>query len=85
MHARTPTPHPVADRPRSRLAPEHEYLASALEASELIAEAKRTVMERHDLDAEAAFDLLRHYSRTADRPLRDVARKIVHGTWVPAE
>jgi AmiR/NasT family two-component response regulator len=83
VHAQTPDP--ARGRPRSDIAPEHEFLASALQARDLIAEAKRTVMERHGVDAEAAFDLLRHYSRTSDRPLRDVARKVVHGTWVQAE
>lgn len=55
---------------------------SALEARDLIAEAKAVVMSRLDLDADEAFELLRQYSRTCDRPLRDVALRVVHGTWV---
>ena len=66
-------------------APDHELLASALSARDLIDEAKRTMMERHDLSADEAFEVLRQYSRSCDRPLRDVARKVVHGTWVAEE
>lgn len=59
-----------------------EVVRSALAARDLIAEAKTVLMEQHDLSAFEAFELLRHLSRTADRPLRDVALKVVHGTWV---
>ncbi len=59
-----------------------ELVRSALAARDLIAEAKAAVMEQHDLSAYEAFELLRHWSRTTDRPLRDVALKVVHGTWV---
>lgn len=58
-------------------------LASARDARDLIAEAKHVVMERHHLDADQAFELMRLYSRSCDRPLRDVALKITHGTWLP--
>lgn len=79
MHARTGT---AAVGGPDEDTPEGELLRSALEARDLIAEAKRLVMARHDLPADEAFELLRHYSRTCDRPLRDVALKVVHGTWV---
>jgi hypothetical protein len=73
----------AADQPCPDAAP--ELLASARDARDLIDEAKRTVMERHGLPADEAFEVLRHYSRSCDRPLRDVARKVVHGTWLPVE
>ena len=77
MHAQTGTA--AAGRPGEDT-PEGELLRSAIEARDLIAEAKRLVMTRHDLPADEAFELLRHYSRTCDRPLRDVALKVVRGT-----
>lgn len=80
MHAQTPDA--PADASQAGATPEDEFMRSALEARDLIAEAKRVVMARHGVPPDEAFELLRHYSRTCDRPLRDVALKLVHGTWV---
>lgn len=57
--------------------------AAAREASDLIAAAKEQLEREHGLDPVQAFELLRHYCRTSDLPMRDVARKLVHGTWLP--
>ncbi len=62
---------------------EDPRLAAARDVSDLIAQAKRQLMRDHGLGPQEAFELLRHYSRTSDLPLRDVARKLVHGTWLP--
>lgn len=64
---------------------DEQFLESARDARDLIAEAKQLVMERHHLEADQAFELLRFYSRSCDRPLRDVALKITHGSWLPGD
>lgn len=75
-------PYGVTAPADSDVSPEGEFIRSALEARDLIADAKTVIMGRHDMAADEAFELLRQYSRSWDRPLRDVAFKIVHGTWV---
>lgn len=80
MHAQTSRTPPA--EPPDGDTPEDEFLRSACEARDLIAEAKRVIMERHHLPPDEAFELLRLYSRSCDRPLRDVALRVARGTWV---
>ena len=44
-----------------------------------IERAKGILMERHSVDDTAAFDMLRHQSRTANRKLVDIAAAVVDG------
>ena len=44
-----------------------------------IERAKGILMERHSVDDESAFDMLRHQSRTANRKLVDIAAAVVDG------
>src|SRR5699024_9701108 len=54
-----------------------ENLQHALDARKLIGQAQGVLMERFDLDADRAFDVLRRYSQDTNTKLRDVARMIV--------
>jgi len=54
-----------------------ENLHHALDARKLIGQAQGVLMERFDLDADRAFDVLRRYSQDTNTKLRDVARMIV--------
>ena len=52
-------------------------LQHALVSRVLIEQAKGVLMERYDLDDQAAFTRLRRQARTSSRKLADVARDIV--------
>ena len=52
-------------------------LQHALESRILIEQAKGVLMERYDLDDQAAFDRLRRHARAASRKLAEVAREII--------
>jgi GAF domain-containing protein len=54
-------------------------LQGALDSRVLVEQAKGVLMERKDLDAQAAFDLLRRLARTSSRRLADVARDVIAG------
>ncbi len=60
-------------------AEKNAQLEQALVTRELIGQAKGILMQRHDLNAEEAFDRLRIASQNANRKLRDVAQDIVDG------
>ncbi|OBK18496.1 GAF and ANTAR domain-containing protein [Mycobacterium asiaticum] len=49
----------------------------ALSTRDLIGQAKGILMERYDVDAFAAFDLLRRLSQQSNHKLVDLARKVV--------
>lgn len=50
---------------------------SALASRDVIGQAKGMIMERFDIDAVAAFDLLRRLSQNANRTLNDVSEELV--------
>ncbi len=52
-------------------------LQLALESRVLIEQAKGVLMERHDLDDQAAFTRLRRQARSSSRKLTDLAREII--------
>src|SRR5829696_3785857 len=52
-------------------------LQYALSSRVLIEQAKGVLMEREGIDAEQAFELLRHRARSSERKLADVARELL--------
>jgi AmiR/NasT family two-component response regulator len=62
----------------------HEQFISALASRDLIGQAKGMLMERFDIDALAAFELLRKLSQESNIKLIDIAAKLVQGER-PAE
>lgn len=54
-----------------------DNLHHALDARKLIGQAQGILMERFELDADRAFDVLRRYSQDTNTKLRDVAGLIV--------
>jgi GAF domain-containing protein len=61
-----------------------EQLATALETRTVIGQATGVVMERYDVDAEVAFNVLRRYSSRQNVKLRDIARQVVDTRRLPA-
>jgi response regulator NasT len=56
-----------------------EQLETALERRAIIERAKGILMERHSVDAGAAFGLLRDHARGNNRTVLDVARAVADG------
>jgi response regulator NasT len=56
-----------------------ERLEGALERRALIERAKGILMERHDVDERAAFELLREHARSNNRTVVDVAGAVTEG------
>jgi GAF domain-containing protein len=54
-----------------------DQLQAALESRDQIGQAKGLLMERHGVDAEAAFEMLRSVSQRSNVKLRDVAVKLI--------
>ncbi|MFD1858440.1 ANTAR domain-containing protein [Aeromicrobium camelliae] len=54
-----------------------EGLRIAIDARKLIGQAQGILMERFDIDADRAFDVLRRYSQHHNRKLREVAEWVV--------
>ena len=52
-------------------------LQSALNSRVLIEQARGVLMERQGVDAQRAFELLRHRARSSERKLADVARELL--------
>jgi AmiR/NasT family two-component response regulator len=63
----------------ARLQVKVDQLESALERRAVIERAKGIVMERHELDERAAFELLRDHARTQSRRVVDVALAVTEG------
>jgi response regulator NasT len=63
----------------ARLQVKVDQLESALERRAVIERAKGIVMERHELDERAAFELLRDHARTQRRRVVDVALAVTEG------
>jgi AmiR/NasT family two-component response regulator len=58
---------------------EYHDLKGAFSRRALIERAKGILMERHSVDEDAAFEMLRERSRTDNRKLIDLARAVVDG------
>jgi response regulator NasT len=58
---------------------EYQELQGAFGRRTLIERAKGILMERHSIDGDAAFELLREASRTDNRKLMDLATAVVDG------
>ena len=55
----------------------------ALDTRKLIGQAQGILMERHDLDADRAFEVLRRYSQDHNIKLRDIAAHLVETRQLP--
>jgi AmiR/NasT family two-component response regulator len=64
---------------RQALYKQVERLEGALERRALIERAKGILMERHDVDERAAFELLREHARSNNRTVVDVAGAVTEG------
>lgn len=62
---------------RDTMAQEIEQLRRALETRDIIGQAKGILMERFDLDAAGAFELLVKLSQTSNTPVAEIADKLV--------
>src|SRR5579862_4079151 len=58
---------------------EYHELRGAFGRRALTERAKGILMERHSIDEDAAFEMLREHSRTANRKLIDLATAVVDG------
>ena len=58
---------------------EYQELQGAFSRRTTIERAKGILMERHGIDGDAAFELLREHSRTDNRKLMDLATAVVDG------
>ena len=63
----------------ARLAEKVEQLESALDRRALIERAKGILMERHEVDERAAFELMRDQARSTNVRVVDVARAVATG------
>jgi ANTAR domain len=70
----------VTAQVRGRLA---DQLQAALEHRSLIEQAKGGIMDREELDAQAAFERLRWAARSSARRLADVANDVTAGQPLP--
>ncbi|OBJ23794.1 hypothetical protein A5653_22845 [Mycobacterium colombiense] len=62
---------------RDPMTQEIEQLRRALETRDIIGQAKGMLMERFDIDAAAAFDLLVRLSQSSNTPVAEIAEKLV--------
>jgi response regulator NasT len=66
-------------RDAAQLSEKVDQLETALERRSVIERAKGIVMERHSIDEQAAFSLLREHARSSNRRVLDVAHAVVDG------
>jgi AmiR/NasT family two-component response regulator len=66
-------------RDAAKLSEKVDQLETALERRSVIERAKGIVMERHQIDEHAAFELLREHARSSNRRVLDVARAVIDG------
>ena len=60
-------------------------LEFALESRVAIEQAKGIVAERNGIDVDAAFDVIRQFTRGHNRLLSETARQIIDGTVTPEQ
>jgi GAF domain-containing protein len=58
-------------------------LVQAIDARKLVGQAMGILMERFDLDADRAFEVLKRYSQDTNQKLRDVAKNLVETRQLP--
>jgi GAF domain-containing protein len=63
----------------------HEHLRRAVDARNLVGQAQGILMERFDLDASRAFEVLRRYSQHHNRKLHRVAMELIESRALPEE
>jgi GAF domain-containing protein len=59
-------------------------LTTAVDARKLIGQAMGILMERYNLDSDRAFEVLKRYSQSTNRKLRDVAQDLIDTRKLPA-
>ena len=60
-----------------------ENLELAIDARKLIGQAQGILMERFDLDADRAFEVLRRFSQDRNIKLREVAQRLIDTRKLP--
>ena len=60
-----------------------EQFKSALASRDIIGQAKGMIMERFNVDAVQAFELLKRLSQTSNAPVAEIARRLVHADHPP--
>jgi transcriptional regulator with GAF, ATPase, and Fis domain len=60
-----------------------EQFKNALASRDIIGQAKGMIMERFNIDATQAFELLKRLSQTSNAPVAEVARGLVHADHPP--
>lgn len=63
----------------------NHQLSEALKTRDLIGQAKGLLMARQDIDAGAAFDILRRASQRTNRRLREIATELLSRVHVEEE
>lgn len=61
----------------------NEQFHSALASRDIIGQAKGMIMERFDVDAVHAFELLKRLSQNSNTPLAEIARRLVDANHPP--
>jgi GAF domain-containing protein len=61
----------------------HSQLQQAMDARTVIGEAMGILMERYGLDGDRAFAVLKRYSTTTNKKLRDVAQELIDSRKLP--
>ncbi|MFF1820722.1 GAF and ANTAR domain-containing protein [Kribbella sp. NPDC058245] len=60
-----------------------ETMAVAIDARKLVGQAMGILMERHDIDSDRAFAVLKRYSQDTNTKLRDVAQQLIDTRKLP--
>ncbi len=60
-----------------------ETMSAAVDARMVVGQAMGILMERHDLNADQAFNVLRRYSQDSNTKLRDVAQHLIDTRKLP--
>lgn len=64
-----------------RLMSRDEQFRQALASRDIIGQAKGMIMERYEIDATQAFELLKRLSQNMNIPVVEVARRLTDRTW----
>jgi len=60
-----------------------EQFKSALASRDIIGQAKGMIMERFNIDAVQAFELLKRLSQNSNAPVAEIARRLVYADHPP--
>jgi AmiR/NasT family two-component response regulator len=60
-----------------------EQFKRALASRDIIGQAKGVIMERFNIDAAQAFELLKGLSQTSNAPVAEIARRLVYADHPP--